>query len=64
MNEHQEPNRPFSYVRVSSSEQDLEDSLGRQRDAVGTHATERDLDIQEEYVDQGPGDNHTPTQEA
>jgi len=64
MSENQERKRPFSYVRVSSLGQDAEHSLDRRRDAITAVAADLGLDIQQEYVDRDPSDNHTSAPEA
>ena len=63
MSGNQERKSPVFFVRVSSPEQDVGESIDDQRDALTAVATDRGLDLQKEYVDRAPSDDDTHTQE-
>ena len=52
MSEKQEPKKVAIYIRVSSLGQNVERSVGNQRDALTAAAAARDLDFYKEYVDE------------
>jgi site-specific DNA recombinase len=53
LSEKQERKRVAFYIRVSSFEQNVEGSVGGQRDALTAVAAARGLDFYKEYVDEG-----------
>ena len=64
MSDNQDPKGPVFYVRLSSLDQNDVGSIEDQRHALTAVAADRGLDIHQEYVEQAPSDDDTPTQEA